>query len=142
MRIERNPRLKIRWVQLIRLNAIDEIGLLGQVEVQLPDTQCVEHTLVAGVVARLQGALGHAKGQLPRQQKLAGFNRLDCKAMAFHHRVRQSERSSLVVDTRARFQAPGGNGHIIPRHGQPGYFVKRKNRVHQELLNKAFRTLS
>ena len=130
MRIERNPGLKIRRVQLIRLNAIDEIGLRGQVEVQLPNAQCVEHTLVAGVVARLQGALGHAKGQLPRQQELAGVNRLDGKAMAFHHRVGQRERLAIVVDARARFQAPGGNGHIVPRHGQSGYFAKGKNRVH------------
>ena len=103
MRVERNSRLKIRRVQLIRLNAIDEIGLLGQVEVQLPNAQCVEHTLVAGVVARLQRALGHAKGQLPRQQELTGFNRLDGKTMSLHHRVGQSERPSLVVDARARF---------------------------------------
>ena len=134
MRIERRPGPERGRIELIRLNAIDEIGLRGQVEVQLPDAQCVEHALVAGVVARLEDALGHAKGQLPRQQELAGFNRLHGKAMAFHHRVGQSERPPFAVDSRARGQAPGRNRHIVPGHGQPGYFAKGKNGVHNSSL--------
>ena len=100
-------------VELVRGDAVLEVRLQRQREVQVSQPQGLQDPRVAHVFARLDRAQCPAERQSPRQQGLTLCDRLDREAMALEDRMSQARNAIAELDLRACGQAPRRDRDVV-----------------------------
>ena len=123
-----------RLVQLVGLDRVGEVGLRGELEVDVALRERLQDLLVADVLAGSEGAERNPERQPPREEARALRRRLTGEAVPFEDGVGEPVRTLPIGHLRSRIQAPGRDRDVVPGGGHPRHAVECKAFAHRSSL--------
>ena len=114
--------METQSIDRVRRDAILEVGLGGQLEIETAHAERGQDAGVADVVARFDGCDCQSEWQFPGQQEVPQSDRLDGESVAFHDGVIEDQGVVAKLNLRSRLQAADGYGDVVTGQGQSTHF--------------------